>query len=135
MQARPYREIDLDQRRTRRMAPIWLYGLERYEDCMRAWSIAVGPLFAVLVSPAAQAQVTVDVAKITCRQYLLDRVISPKAPMIADWLSGYFHGKNNDTVLDIGAMAKNKDKVEDYCRMNLDKTVIDAAKTALDLGK
>ncbi len=30
-------------------------------------------------------------------------------------------------------MAKNKDKVEDYCRMNLDATLVEAAKTALGL--
>jgi len=38
-------------------------------------------------------------------------------------------------VVDIGAMEKNKDKVEDYCRMNQDVTLIEAAKTALGLPK
>lgn len=78
---------------------------------------------------------TVDVAKITCRQYIFDKNFSPKAPMIANWLSGYFNGKNNNTIVDLGTMAKNKDKVEDYCRMNLDITIIEAAKSALGLGK
>lgn len=55
--------------------------------------------------------------------------------MIANWLSGYFNGKNNNTIVDLGTMAKNKDKVEDYCRMNLDTTIIEAAKSALGLGK
>ncbi len=32
-------------------------------------------------------------------------------------------------------MAKNKDKVEDYCRMNLDVTLVEAAKRALALPK
>jgi hypothetical protein len=91
---------------------------------------------AVLLSVSqAQAQMTVDVAKITCRQYLFDRTFSPRAPMIANWLSGYFNGLRNNTVVDIGAMEKNKDKVEDYCRMNQDVTLIEAAKTALGLPK
>ena len=92
-------------------------------------------LTSALLAPAAQAQMTVDVAKITCRQYIFDKNFSPKAPMIANWLSGYFNGKNNNTIVDLGTMAKNKDKVEDYCRMNLEITIIEAAKSALGLGK
>ena len=107
---------------------------------MRGWLTTFGPLLAflltaALLAPAAQAQMTVDVAKITCRQYIFDKNFSPKAPMIANWLSGYFNGKNNNTIVDLGTMAKNKDKVEDYCRMNLDITIIEAAKSALGLGK
>jgi hypothetical protein len=55
--------------------------------------------------------------------------------MIANWLSGYFNGLKNNTVVDLGAMAKNKDKVEDYCRLNQDVTLIEAAKIALGLPK
>jgi len=90
---------------------------------------------ALLAASATNAQMTVDVAKITCRQYLFDRTFSPRAPMIANWLSGYFNGLKSNTVVDLGAMAKNKDKVEDYCRMNQDVTLIEAAKTALGLPK
>jgi len=107
---------------------------------MRRWLITFRPLLAFLLTSsllasAAQAQMTVDVAKITCRQYIFDKNFSPKAPMIANWLSGYFNGKNDNTIVDLGTMAKNKDKVEDYCRMNLDITIIEAAKSALGLGK
>jgi len=100
------------------------------------------PRFALLAVPfafmalvAAHAQIKVDFAKITCRQYLMDPNFSPRAPMIANWLSGYFNGRNNNTLVDIGAMAANKDKVEDYCRLHDDLTLIDAAKAALGLGK
>jgi len=89
----------------------------------------------LLLAGQAMAQMTVDVAKITCRQYLFDRTFSPRAPMIANWLSGYFNRQKNNTVVDLGAMAKNKDKVEDYCRMNQDVTLIEAAKSALGLPK
>ena len=107
---------------------------------MKGWLITFRPLLAflpasALLASAAQAQMTVDVAKITCRQYIFDKNFSPKAPMIANWLSGYFNGKNNNTIVDLGTMAKNKDKVEDYCRMNLDITIIEAAKSALGLGR
>lgn len=97
--------------------------------------VALGLLVVAMTIEGAHAQIKVDFAKITCRQYLLDPNFSPKEPMIANWLSGYFNGKNNNTIVDIGAMASNKDKVEDYCRLNLDLTLIDAAKAALGLGK
>ena len=58
-----------------------------------------------------------------------------EAPRIASWLSGYFNGKRNNTMVDIGTIRSNKDKVEDYCRMNQDVTIMDAARTALGLDK
>jgi len=102
---------------------------------MKANLIWFGAMVALLGTQEAKAQMTVDVAKITCRQYLFDKVLSPRAPMIANWLSGYFNGQRNNTVVDVGAMARNKDKVEDYCRMNQDVTLIEAAKSALGLAK
>ena len=102
---------------------------------MRIRLIALGLLIVAVPIEAAHAQIKVDFGKITCRQYLLDPNLSAKAPMIANWLSGYFNGKNNNTIVDLGTMAANKDKVEDYCRLNLDLTVINAAKAALGLPK
>jgi hypothetical protein len=101
---------------------------------MKILSITFAALL-LLAAGAARAQMTIDVAKITCRQYLFDKVLSPRAPMIANWLSGYFNGQKNNTVVDVGAMARNKDKVEDYCRMNQDVTLVEAAKSALGLPK
>ena len=81
----------------------------------------------------AHGQVTIDVAKITCKQALLDTVAPTKS--IALWLSGYYNGKRGNTVIDAGAMQKNADKVEDYCRMNLDTTVMDAVQAVLGATK
>jgi hypothetical protein len=92
-------------------------------------------IFALLLSKLAEAQMTVDIARITCRQYLFDKSISPEAPRIATWLSGYFNGRRNNTTIDIGTMRNNKDNIEDYCRMNLDTTLVDAAKNALGIDK
>ena len=102
---------------------------------MKAYFVTFTALSVLLAASEVRAQMTVDVAKITCRQHLFDRTFSPRAPMIANWLSGYFNGLKNNTVVDLGAMAKNKDKVEDYCRMNQDVTLVEAAKTALGLPK
>jgi hypothetical protein len=102
---------------------------------MKVYFGALTALSVLLPGSQARAQMTVDVARITCRQYLFDRTFSPRAPMIANWLSGYFNGQKNNTVVDLGAMARNKDKVEDYCRMNQDVTLVEAAKAALGLPK
>ena len=77
-----------------------------------ATSVAALVALSVFCAREASAQMTVDVAKITCRQYLFDKTFSPRAPMIANWLSGYFNELKNNTVVDLGTMAKNKDKVD-----------------------
>jgi acid stress chaperone HdeB len=92
-----------------------------------------GALLAMLVPVTAPAQVTVDVAKITCKQFLLDAVAPSKS--VAMWLSGYYHGKHGGTVVDFAAMAREADKVEDYCRLNLDMTLMNAVEAALAISK
>ena len=89
--------------------------------------------FMWLCPQEVQAQKTIDVAKITCRQYLSDRTISPWAPRIATWLSGYFNGIRKNTTIDVGLFRINRDKFQDYCRMNQDTTLIDAAKNVLGI--
>jgi acid stress chaperone HdeB len=118
------------------MPPAMNAGLrERENKVMRVWLVILVSAFAILAAPNAQAQISVDLAKVTCKQYLFDNLISANAPMVAVWLSGYFNGKRNNTVIDIGTFKKNKDVVEDYCRMNQDVTLIDAATKALGLDK
>jgi acid stress chaperone HdeB len=101
---------------------------------MKVWPIALLPLVTCLGAVQAQAQVSLDVAKITCRQLFFDKMISPNEKSLAIWLSGYYNAKRNNTVLDLGAFAKNVDKVEDYCRLNEDVTVMDAVTKALGTG-
>jgi acid stress chaperone HdeB len=91
------------------------------------------PFLAVQLPAPSQAQVTVDVAKITCKQFLLDAVAPTKS--VAMWLSGYYHGKHGGTVVDFGALQREADKVEDYCRLNLDMPVMDAVEGVLAVSK
>ena len=86
----------------------------------------------LLGSPVVQAQVTVDVSKITCEQFMFSKV---DQRTLATWLSGYYHGKHGGTVVDFGALQREADKVEDYCRLNLDMTVMDAVERALSVSK
>jgi len=95
--------------------------------------VLLGTLLALFGAGAARAQVTVDVAKISCKQFLIDTVAPTK--IVAVWLSGYYNGKRGNTVIDIATLQKDADLVEDYCRLNLDVTVMDAVKNVLGVDK
>jgi acid stress chaperone HdeB len=59
---------------------------------------ALGLAAALAVTSAASAQVMLDLTKVTCDQFIKYKVADPK--LIAVWLSGYFHGKRGDTIVD-----------------------------------
>jgi HdeA/HdeB family len=82
-----------------------------------------------LAGSSVQAQTTIDVAKISCRQFIFDDIALSKS--IAIWLAGYSSGLQHNTVVDMGRMEQNIDKVQDFCRLNLDMPLMDAAKKAL----
>ncbi len=80
--------------------------------------------------PMAQAQVTLDVAKISCREFLIGK-FGRSTRSVANWLNGYYHGKSDNTVIETRAMTENEGKLERFCRKNRDMTVMEAAKHAL----
>jgi acid stress chaperone HdeB len=67
-------------------------------------------------SSGAQAQVMLDLSKVTCDQWVKYQVADPK--FIAMWLSGYFHGKRGDTMIDTQKLIADADAVENYCFKN-----------------
>jgi acid stress chaperone HdeB len=75
-----------------------------------------GLICALLVASIAQAQTTIDVAKITCEQFVLITVAEPE--QIAIWLSGYYHGKRNSTTVDVQQLKDYARKVRAYCLYN-----------------
>lgn len=87
-----------------------------------------------LLGTQAQAQTTVDAAKITCRQFLLGK-IGASTKTIGTWLNGYYHGKSGNTVIEVDLMEKNILKLERYCRKNHEMMIMDAAKETLGVGK
>lgn len=92
-----------------------------------------GILLGFASAPAADAQVTIDVTKITCDQYLLFKVADPRD--IAIWLSGYYHGKRGTTLVDEQALQSNEAKLKTYCIGHLDVTLMQAVETLLAPGK
>jgi acid stress chaperone HdeB len=75
----------------------------------------------------AGAQVTVDVAKITCDQFTLYKITDPQN--IAIWISGYYHGKRNTTMVDTQQLSGILQKVKDYCNLKPQDSVMHAVET------
>ena len=70
------------------------------------------------------AQVTIDVSKITCEQFILFKVTDPQK--IAIWLNGYHHAKRDNTVVDTQTFSEFFEKAKDYCRANFKMPVMQA---------
>jgi acid stress chaperone HdeB len=96
-------------------------------------ALVAGLLFCLSAGPAAYAQTTVDVSKITCEQFLLYKITDPNN--IAIWLSGYYNGKRDNTVIDVQGLQDHLSKVKDYCRSNYTKTVMQAVETVVGAPK
>jgi acid stress chaperone HdeB len=90
-------------------------------------------LFVPLAASPVFAQVTIDMAKVTCQQYLLDQIAESR--LISAWLSGYYNAKRNTTIVDPQSLASNADKVADFCRANKTMPLMKAVETTLGLGK
>ena len=81
----------------------------------------------------AQAQITVDVAKITCDQLTGFDVKDPRDTAI--WLSGYYHGKRGNAVLDIQEFQRDSRKLWNHCIRNPKISVMNAIETLFEPDK
>ena len=91
--------------------------------------IASAIVLVVFSISTAQAQVTLDVSKITCEQYYLAKVVHPNT--VAIWLSGFHNGKLNNTVLDVERVKASAYKIRSYCRDNFQTTMMEAVEKVL----
>ena len=98
---------------------------------MKARPLLTIALFAFVQPTAPRAQVTVDVSKITCDQLLMEKPVPAKYVVL--WLSGYYNGKRNNTIIEPETMDKNEEKVDFYCNLHRATTVMDAVKNVLGL--
>jgi acid stress chaperone HdeB len=103
------------------------------EGTVKARLFLTSALF-VFVQIPAQAQVTVDVSKITCEQVLLEQLAWTETEVVL-WLSGYYNGKRNNTIVEPETIKKEEDKINQYCYGHRDTTVTDAVKNVLGLDK
>jgi hypothetical protein len=94
----------------------------------------IGLALAAVTASFGHAQVTVDVAKITCGQFLAYSIADPKD--IALWLNGYYTGKRGgSTLLDTQALKSNYDQLRSYCLVNQNTPVTQAVETLFSGSK
>ena len=82
---------------------------------MRCKPVVKGLVLSLIAfaTASAQAQVIVDVSKITCDQYVHAKITTPN--LLAAWMSGYFNAKRNNKVIDLETLEDNVSKVQNYC--------------------
>jgi acid stress chaperone HdeB len=97
-----------------------------------AWSGLI--VSGVLVGSIAHAQTTIDVAKISCQQFVLMQVVDPD--YLAIWLSGYYNGKRDNTKIDIQQLKANAAKIKQFCLYTKEPiSLMEAVEKQLSPGK
>src|SRR5262249_34785471 len=115
-------------RARRKAMPAWIG--EKMLTIIRflpALAVALGLTLALESVPAARAQVTLDISKVTCDQFHAYKITNPQN--IAIWVNGYYHGKRSDVTLDTQRLVENARKLRDYCRRNRQTLVLEAVET------
>src|SRR5882672_7693143 len=93
----------------------------------------VGAIFALSPCLVARSQVTLDASKITCDQFTLYKITDPDN--IAIWLSGYYHAKRGNTLVDTQQLKANMEKIKTFCRLKPEVTVMQAVETVFGPAK
>lgn len=77
---------------------------------------------AALLPSVSHAQVTVDMSRVTCAEYL---AMPPgQAATFSAWMSGWFNQKNGYVFVDINAYERNVANVKSWCALNPAATVM-----------
>jgi acid stress chaperone HdeB len=80
---------------------------------MRGNVVASGFILALVLATSSQAQVLVDVSKITCDQFVHGKIGNRRT--VAAWLSGFYNGKRDNRIIDKQSFEANLNKVESFC--------------------
>ena len=78
-----------------------------------------------------QAQVTVDITKITCNEFLAGQLTNSRS--LAIWLNGYVNGAPGKTLIDPLSVGENN--LIDYCVSRTNTLVLDAARNVVGADK
>lgn len=72
----------------------------------------------------AEAQVVVEMSRITCTQFLQYSFDDKK--VVGAWMSGYFNASQGRKVLDINRYQANSSRVISYCKTHKNETLMGA---------
>jgi acid stress chaperone HdeB len=80
---------------------------------MQIYRTVFAIVIAISAAPSAEAQVTIDATKITCDQFVHQKIGTPR--VTGAWLSGFFHGKRDNGTIDLAGFDENLRKLESFC--------------------
>ena len=84
--------------------------------------------FAVSLIPAvASAQLTIDMGRITCEQYLA--MPPSQSNDFSAWMSGWFSFKNDRPFVDLVVHQKNIASVKEWCKFHPNESVMTGLKS------
>jgi acid stress chaperone HdeB len=104
------------------------------EETVKLRLLLTSALFLFVQTPTMQAQETLDLAKITCQQFIGEQLAAPSRD-ITLLLAGYYNGKRNNTIIEPQKIKKEDQEVNSYCYAHRDATVMDAVKNVLGFDK
>ena len=86
--------------------------------------------FAFSIIPVvANAQLTIDMARITCDQYLA--MTPARSNDFSAWMSGWFSFKNDRPFVDLVVHQKNIASVKEWCKFHPRESVMTGLKNAI----
>jgi hypothetical protein len=113
---------------------MWDHEMQWRRGTKKAQAILLGLMLCAITAPVGHAQVTIDVAKITCNQFATYKIANPDS--IALWLSGYHNGKTGgNTLIDPQALKAKSTEVVNYCLQHPDTPVMQAVETVFGISK
>jgi hypothetical protein len=87
------------------------------------WKYVVGLTLATLATPnTVAAQGSVDMARITCADYLA--MSATDSAVFSAWMSGWFNQKKGYVWIDLNAYNRNVASVKAWCTINPTQTVM-----------
>ena len=101
---------------------------------MKLRLLLTSTLFLFVQIPTMQAQESLDLAKITCQEFMGEQLATPSRDIVL-LLAGYYNGKRNNTIIEPQRVKKEDEEVQSYCYQHRETTVMDAVKTVLGFDK
>ena len=83
----------------------------------------------LFTASGAQAQMTVDLAKVSCKQFVTYEITDARS--LSLWLSGYFNAQQNNTTVDVSKFRSRSNALKEYCLTHQDTPLMEAAKTVV----
>jgi acid stress chaperone HdeB len=97
----------------------------QHKTLMVVWHLIV---IGAIIPSVAQAQVMIDMSKVTCADYLA--MPPQQARTFSAWMSGYFNQKSGYAWVDLGAYARNIANIKQWCASYPTETVMTGLKWA-----